>query len=187
MHRGATNAAQSVLLDYVSPMNITSFTRAVRYRHIPVAASITGFATLKLIILFSTGLLVLTPTSVSDMSPATITTKFNGASFWDTIPDDDYTINTMQGISTYKNVSASPVHTYLGLLDGEISDPRGTVDGKAFQYFEAATHPNLSSISLRVIAFIPNITCEVAKTNTMVPCRRTPCGEARHCHLLCWP
>ena len=165
MCRGATNAAQSVLLDYVSPLNITSFTQALRYRHIPVAVSIAGFVTLKLIILFSTGLLVLTPTTVFDMSPATITTNFDGSSFWDTMPDYYY-INETRGIFSYYNVSASPVHAYLGLLDGEISDPRGTVDGKAFQSFEVATHPGLSSISLRVTAFVPNITCEVAKTTT---------------------
>jgi Protein of unknown function (DUF3433) len=164
MRRGATSAAHSVLLDYISPLNITSFTRAVRYRHIPVAASIAGFATLKLIILFSTGLLVLTPTSVSDAVPATTTTKFDGSSFWDTIPDYVNTIiEASQKIPSYRNVSASPVHTYLGILDGEVSDPRGTLDGKVFQSFKPATYSSLSSISLNVIAFVPNITCEVAK------------------------
>jgi Protein of unknown function (DUF3433) len=165
MRRGAKSAAQSVLLDYISPLNITSFTRAVRYRHMPVAASIAGFATLKLIILFSTGLLVLTPTSVSDTFPVTITTKFNGSSFWDTIPDhgNAHVLQTSQWQLSYLNVSGSPVHTYLGILDGGISDPRGTADGKAFQSFEAATRSNLSSISLQVIAFVPKISCEVAK------------------------
>jgi Protein of unknown function (DUF3433) len=168
MRRGAKNAAQSVLLEYVSPLNITSFLRAVHYHHVPVAASIAGFAILKLIKLFSNGLLVLTPASISHTFPATITTKFDGSSFWDTIPFDEYTIYTNLRDYIYINVSASPVQTYLGLLNG-ISDPRGTVDGKAFQSFEAATNPSLSSISLRVIAFVPNITCEVAKTTLWYP------------------
>jgi Protein of unknown function (DUF3433) len=148
---------QSVLLDYISTLNITSFLRAAHHHHVPVAASIAGFALLKLIILFSTGLLVLTPTLISHTSPATITTKFDGSSFWDTKSDYDHFIYPMRAEYPYTNVSASPVQTYLGLLNG-ISDPRGTVDGKAVQSFEAATHPSLSSISLRVIAFVPNIT-----------------------------
>jgi Protein of unknown function (DUF3433) len=168
MRRGAKNAAQSVLLDYISPLSITSFLRAAHHHHVPVAASIAGFAILKLIILFSTGLLVLTPTSISHTSPATITTKFDGSSFWDTISNHDHFIYPMRAEYPYTNVSASPVQTYLGLLNG-MSDPRSTVDGKAVQSFEAATHPSLSSISLRAIAFVPNITCEVAKTTLWYP------------------
>jgi Protein of unknown function (DUF3433) len=164
MRKGATNAAQSVLLDYISPLNITSFIRAVRYRHIPVAASIAGFATLKLIILFSTGLLVMTPTSVSDTFLATITTKFDGSSFWDGISSGRSAALRIWKHVPYDNVSPSPVYTYLGLLKGEISDPIGTVDGKAFQSFKVAPYPTLSRISLHVKAFVPNITCEVAQT-----------------------
>jgi hypothetical protein len=75
-----------MLLDYLSPIQITSFIRAVRFRHATVVASIVGFATLKAVILLSTGLLVLNPVHIIEPHPVTLTTVFDTAGFWNTVP-----------------------------------------------------------------------------------------------------
>ena len=71
MSKSPKDADNSLLLDYISPPLLTSWVQAVQRRHIPVAASVAGFAIMKLIILFSTGLLVLTPTTVTGLQNIT--------------------------------------------------------------------------------------------------------------------
>lgn len=63
LRQGLADADRSLLLDYLSPLHITSFIGAIRCRHTPVAASIAGFAILKLVVLASTGLLTLAPSN----------------------------------------------------------------------------------------------------------------------------
>ncbi|SMR54528.1 unnamed protein product [Zymoseptoria tritici ST99CH_3D1] len=164
LHRGCRNAAQTVLLDYVAPLNITSFINAIRYRHSTVAASIAGFAVLKLLVVFSTGLLVLTPTPVSRMYPVTLTTRFDESPFWDTMTPTEYRLfSGDRRVPAYDNISSLPVHSYLGTLDGEHKFPSGTQDGKAFQAFQLI-HPEdiADDFSTHVDVFNPNITCEIA-------------------------
>lgn len=86
LRHGPADAERSMLLDYLSPLNITSFFRAVRHRHVSVAASIAGFAILKLVIVFSTGLLTLTPVSVTGPQAVRLTFSFDAQRIWDTIP-----------------------------------------------------------------------------------------------------
>ena len=58
LRKGSAEAERSMLLDYLSPLQVTSFVRAIRYHHTSVAVSIAGFTMLKAIVLVSTGLLV---------------------------------------------------------------------------------------------------------------------------------
>jgi hypothetical protein len=76
MYESPKDADNSLMLNHISPVLIISWIRAVHRRHVPVAASVTGFTTMKLIILFSTGLLVLRPTVISRSQPITLTTAF---------------------------------------------------------------------------------------------------------------
>lgn len=56
LYRGESAADTSVLLDYVSPIQIKSFTTALRNRNLPVVCTITGFTILKVLIVASTAL-----------------------------------------------------------------------------------------------------------------------------------
>lgn len=56
LHKGESSAEASILLDYVSPLQIKSFIRALKNRHWPVACTIAAFAILKVLTVASTAL-----------------------------------------------------------------------------------------------------------------------------------
>lgn len=173
LRNGPTSADKSMLLDYLSPLQATSLVRAIKNRHIAVAASVAGFATIKAVIVLSTGLLTLVPVSVTDTSPVMITTAFDSARIWNTIPGGDYdnigpsgepyVVDSLFGEPIYRNVSTSPVHEYLKTLKEETANAVGMIDGIACQSFEPADTDSIRIISTNVDAFMPNVKCEVAK------------------------
>jgi hypothetical protein len=77
LRKGQVDAERSILLNYLSPMHTTSLVQAVRHRHAPIAASISGFIVLKANILLSTGVLVLTPVESTGPQPFTLNTRFS--------------------------------------------------------------------------------------------------------------
>lgn len=163
MYKSPTDAVDSFMLDYVSPLLITSWIRAVRRRHIPVAASIAGFIILKLIILFSTGLLVLSPTAVSRPQAITLVTDFNTEEFWKYVTRNG-TINAHAGENpTYSNISAGSVHAYIKVLEDQGRDYNLSLYNMASQSFEPQGATELLSITTEVDAFVPNISCEIAQ------------------------
>ena len=117
LRNGPVNAKRSMLLDYLSPPQISSFVQAIRNRHTAVAASIAGFAVLKAVIVLSTGLLTLVPVSVTAKNPVTITTAFDSARIWNTIPADDaagaYWIRTGGILGTYSLALDAPIYPNL--------------------------------------------------------------------------
>jgi hypothetical protein len=138
-----------MLLDYLSPLQISSFVQAIRNRYTAVAASIAGFAVLKAVIVLSTGSLTLVPVSVTAKNAVTITTAFDSARIWNTIPADNaaraYWIRTGGILGTYRlaldalvypNISSSSVYAYLKTLREGAADVMGMVDGIAYQSFE---------------------------------------------------
>ncbi|KAK5046846.1 hypothetical protein LTR84_007200 [Exophiala bonariae] len=169
LSKGPSIASKSILLDYISPLQITSFSRAVQSSHYAVAASVLGFAILKLVLAASTTLLVASSTPVSNDFDVQIATRFTGEEFWQTIPDQVDGTTTAKGFignqiteSAYKNISSDPVYSYWGVIRGELTDPLGTKDGIAFQVFNSSlTNENLTSLTSTVSAFVPNITCEI--------------------------
>jgi hypothetical protein len=175
LRNGSTSADRSMLLDYLSPLNITSFVRAIRHRHAAVAASIAGFAILKAVVLSSTGLLRLTPVLLTTAHPVTLTTSFDSRPFWATIPAYDspwksvsphgeYVAMTISKESPlYNNVSTSPVYAYVEGLGGETVDTAGILGDVAYQTFETDPSSGLRSISVDVDTFFPNVSCEIAK------------------------
>lgn len=144
-------ATRSVLLDYVSPLQITSFWRALKNRHIPVAASVAGFAILKLVILASTGLLVLTPVPASLSVDVAVSTKFSM---------DRVQRETFEGA-----VDDAPVQAYLGAVTNEMPYPPGTLDDRAFQRIEWPKQ-DINNLKVPLEVFVPKIKCEVAEINT---------------------
>ena len=166
MSKSPKDADNSLLLDYISPPLLTSWVQAVQRRHIPVAASVAGFAIMKLIILFSTGLLVLTPTTVTGLQNITLTTAFAADAFWNTVHSNGTIRADSAYARTYIGVSAEPVYAYVKLLIDQSHEPYSSVlaNTMVFQSFEPEETTELLSIITEVDAFVPNISCEIAQT-----------------------
>lgn len=171
LSRGPAYAEDSMLLDYVSPMHITSFMKAVRKRHTQVAASVAGFGILKVVILLSTGLLILTPTQFSRPRIVTIDTAFDTGAFWNTIPDDDYLMPARtdpQFLGPYPNISADSVYSFVQTLKGQSMAVPGVAENTVHASFSGPTTANMISLSAEVDVFAPEITCEVAQPTIRV-------------------
>ena len=164
LSKGSSDAGRSLLLDYLSPIHITSLFRAVRYRHIPVVASILCFAALKIVILLSTGLLVLAPVSIDEARNVTLVTAFETDHFRSLVPDIarvPYT--TSSPVNALSDIFTLPVHAYIKSLEGAGHGIAGMMDNIVFQSIDGqAFDPTLVSISVDVDALVPNISCEIA-------------------------
>jgi hypothetical protein len=168
LDKGQVGAERSILLDYLSPVLIISFLHAVRRRHVPVAASVAGFIMLKIIILLSTGLLILTPVHLTGPQPVIIQTIFNAESFWDTVPDSTYYLEpgpTPNG--AYLNISSQPVYEYLRSLEKQDAESvTDLVDNMVYQSFTPTSGSLLRDVSVEVDVFRPDISCEIANVTT---------------------
>ena len=159
MESGYQLAGRSVLLDCLSPLQITSFIKAVRLGHLPVVVSITGFATIKGIVLASTALLTLRDTDATKPVSIRFANKFDGSSFWDPIrqeSDIEY--------YSYDGVSSAPVDAFAGylsrltpLLDGM------TANGMVAQSFEPIDTITYSELSAEVDVFSSSYDCQIAE------------------------
>ncbi|KAK4940635.1 hypothetical protein LTR10_019265 [Elasticomyces elasticus] len=82
LRRGLAPARDSLLLDYVSPILPKVLTIAAANHDWAILASAIGVSLLKIVIIFSTGLLVLTPTPMShSVSNAIVNSKFEGTNY----------------------------------------------------------------------------------------------------------
>ncbi|KAM0706042.1 hypothetical protein Q7P35_007402 [Cladosporium inversicolor] len=164
LSKGSSDADRSLLLDYLSPIHTTSLFRAIRYRHIPVLASILCFVVLKIVILLSTGLLVLAPVSIDEARNVTLVTAFDTQSFRSQVPDiADVPFITSAPVNAFSDMFTLPVHAYIKSLQGGGNGTVGMMDNIVFQSIDGqAFDPTLVSISVDVDAFVPNISCEIA-------------------------
>jgi hypothetical protein len=82
LRKGDATASRILRLDYISPIQATSLGQALKNRHFSVAATILGFAILKLVTSVSTGLLVVVATQML-ASNVTLTTMtaISGSSY----------------------------------------------------------------------------------------------------------
>ncbi|CAD6574065.1 MAG: hypothetical protein ASARMPREDX12_006370 [Alectoria sarmentosa] len=97
--------------------------------------------------MFSTGLLVLSPTSITSPNVTlTATTQFG----------------PYNGPST-QDLPATPWYTYYGILENGLGYPNGTSNDVAFQSLEPKSGvPRNATITATVSAFYPQLDCEVA-------------------------
>ena len=160
---GFAKAERSMLLDYLSPLQVTSLARAIRYRHTPVAVSIAGFTVLKAIVLVSTGLLVLTPVKIAEPQLITVSAAFDSQPFWDTIPGAPYAWDRSGPDRVlYTNVSAHPVPSYLNTFREGAAPLTNMAGNTVFQSIDPVQGTGLLSVTVDVDAFTPNMECEVA-------------------------
>jgi hypothetical protein len=167
LRKGTADAERSMLLDYLSPLQVTSFVQAVRYRHPPVAASIAGFAVLKAIVLVSTGLLVLTPVEVTEQRLVTVAAVFDSEPFWSTIPGAPYAWDRSGPDSRklYNNVSAYPIPSYLNTFREDAVPIANMAGSTVFQSIDRLSGAGVLSLTVDVDAFVPNMTCETAQAD----------------------
>lgn len=195
--KGPTDADNSMLLDYLSPMHVTSLARAVRHRHAAVAASIVGFVLIKIVMVASTGMLILSPVSLAETRPVALITAFDGGIIWDTgtilkKPGGYAVSSDNKDFNPYVGISESSVNAYVKSLSDRTSRSaeasRNLLDDSTFQTFETRAGPEklarkLQSISTDVEAFVPNVSCEIAKPTLRLQ-RNDENHEIHHRELL---
>ncbi|KAK8040014.1 hypothetical protein PG993_008425, partial [Apiospora rasikravindrae] len=168
-------SSESVLLDYTSPFFVTTFIRALRLRHYPVAASVFIFTLLKLIILASTAVFFVGPSSKPVTVPVAYTSRFSGSDLWTDPsylkPSDQnrselwdmfapYQVQTGENEARFLG-SDRASWAYLARLNDDMQDIGG--QGAAHQGYDlSGAGVNLTSAAIPVDVFVPKITCEAA-------------------------
>ncbi|OAX80568.1 hypothetical protein ACJ72_05100 [Emergomyces africanus] len=158
MRKGLSKASSSMTLDYISAFQLNVFFKAIKSGHHSVAASVLGFVLLKLALVFSTGLLVSTPTTLVDTSyPLSIRTKLD---------ENDWAGKHLQiNRNSYALPPQIRFYAFFGILAAGMMDPVGSKDGFAFQTFGLRdNHPaarRVGSMSTNVNVFVPLPICEL--------------------------
>ncbi|KAK5945145.1 hypothetical protein PMZ80_002349 [Knufia obscura] len=121
--KGPLPARQTLLLDYITPFQIVAFWRALRFRHVTIAATVLIFVLIKVVTIVSTGLLTLEPIAFYDVPQAMrAVTSFDGS---EGLPLDKVDARAATGLYG---------HRQYGMLL-----PNGTTTEYAFQLVEPAT------------------------------------------------
>lgn len=156
LHRGPQDAAKTVLLDYIWPLQITSFAIALKNRHLAVATTILIFTLLKVVMVISTTLFVLGDSSLSQDIRAQLLTKFDAANYLNSTRPGNHYI-----------VTSDPVWDYVDLRE-EYRDA-----APPLEFSTAFTNYSISSkipggadkASVQVDVFQVNATCETTNVD----------------------
>jgi Protein of unknown function (DUF3433) len=168
MVTGCPTPDRSILLDYISPMQILDVCKSFRFRHSPVALTTTGFFIMKLIILVSTTVFVLKPTSRLETRPIQYTASFTTQDLWDkllrkvgTWAPDAYS-EYYQGNKTFLD---DVVMEYSQELYGRPTDATRITNNMLFQPFNSLLESDFISVAAAVDVFAPLISCEIAQVS----------------------
>ncbi|KAI1361714.1 hypothetical protein F5Y08DRAFT_11538 [Xylaria arbuscula] len=159
---------KSVLLDYISPLQVLSIWRAAKNRHWAVVLTVVGFTLLKAIIVVSTTLLISSPIAIRNETSITLDSKFDGSEFLQnlkTIPVAPVgtTIGEAYPYPVYLDITVEPVHRLLGILNDELQPPYEILNDTVIQAMHLTKpQPDIMSVSAMVDTFMPNISCESA-------------------------
>ncbi|KAI1361331.1 hypothetical protein F5Y08DRAFT_348042 [Xylaria arbuscula] len=152
LHQSPQPAARTVLLDYMWPLQVTSFIAALKNKHQAVAITITIFALLKIVMVISTTLFVLGYTSLSQETHAQLLTKFDATNYR----------NSMRSGHRYI-VTSDPVWDYLNLQEQYQDASPPLQPSTAFTDFSIRSElpRGADTASTQVDVFQVNVTCEV--------------------------
>lgn len=149
LHEGSALGKHTLLLDYISPIQVTSLWRSLKNGHFTVTFSITGFLLLKLITLVSTALLV---EAIIELPKEPIvlqgSTVFNGSLYNET----EYVTKS----------DASLVYTSYGIMARNLSAKVGTTDNLVYNDFKLPDNLANTSVTAEVDALLPQFNCEPA-------------------------
>ncbi|KAI0440486.1 hypothetical protein F4803DRAFT_527167 [Xylaria telfairii] len=153
LHNGPQDAAKTVLLDYIWPLQITSFAMALKNRHLAVATTVLIFTLLKLVMVISTTLFVLGDSSSSQDIRARLLTKFDAANH----------LNSTRLGNRYI-VTSDPVWDYLDLREEYRNATPPLELSMAFTNYSISSKipGGADEASVRVDVFQVNVTCETA-------------------------
>ncbi|TRX98196.1 hypothetical protein FHL15_000841 [Xylaria flabelliformis] len=146
LHHGPQDAAKTVLLDYIWPLQITSFAMALKNRHLAVATAILVFTLLKLVMVISTTLFVLGDSVSSQDIRAQLLTKFDAANY----------------LNSTRLVTSDPIWDYLDLRE-EYRDTAPPLElSVAFTNYSINSKlpRGADKTSVQVNVFQVNATCE---------------------------
>ncbi|KAF5689868.1 hypothetical protein FDENT_4182 [Fusarium denticulatum] len=172
LQSGPVLGSRSLLLDYVSPLQVQSVYRAFKFGHYRVSATIISFFLLKSIILVSTTLFVVQHPSHAMPVDITYENTFEAASAWVSfhLPSFYQVGRLFPGGTTtekewFSGGSDKPVYAYVSRLRGDVARDYAwsTKGGIVAQRFKSTTSSiNLTSLSAPVDLFLPIVTCEDA-------------------------
>ncbi|EXJ93202.1 hypothetical protein A1O3_01759 [Capronia epimyces CBS 606.96] len=155
LQKADASAKTSVLLDYISPLQIVSLWNAVRKRHWPICLTISSFILLKLITLATTGLF---------FTDFRIETSQTGNLFTGTSFD-----GSLYNATAYLSVSDSSLfYTAYAVMAKGLRNVQGTLDSTAYQTLSIpdSVLSSNATISAAVDVFVPSFNCE--KTNASI-------------------
>jgi Protein of unknown function (DUF3433) len=147
LRHGPVEAARSLLLDYVSPWNVVAFFKPIEAGHHFVTITIWATLLIKLVIVFSTGLLVLNDVMIQNIPADFIATDRFDSSNFDLSEIDGTAASTVAGTSLFN-----------------LSYPLGTTVGQAYQSFNTSSSvPNITSTLIGLVeSFTADLECESA-------------------------
>lgn len=166
---------RSLLLDYISPMQVVGLYKSLRQRHYPVVLSVAGFIVLKLVILVSTTLFVPKQTLHLEARPIQYTASFNASTLWSKVQNRNTTTDIVHYHPEYVylptnsttdmlNFTTDMLWGYLNQLNGQASDPTRVKDNMILQSFTSpVSKDNITSITAAIDVFTPSVTCEAAE------------------------
>ncbi|KIX95762.1 uncharacterized protein Z520_08470 [Fonsecaea multimorphosa CBS 102226] len=147
LRRGPTSAKGSLLLDYVSPPLPMALVKAVANHDWAVLAGGMGLLLLRIVIVFSTGLLVLTPTYTSKiLSDVIVSSKFVGT---------NYTIGPA--------VIDTELMQFYGIQQRGLNYQYGTSASVAYDTLHLQSLPANATVTAMVDGVFPFFNCEVVK------------------------
>ncbi|KIW24361.1 uncharacterized protein PV07_10079 [Cladophialophora immunda] len=142
---GPASAKESLLLDYVSPPLPMALVKAASTHDWAVVASGMGLLLLRIVNVFSTGLLVLTPTSDSKTLPDVIvSSKFAGT---------NYTVGP--------SVIDTELMQFYGITERGLNYQYGTSASVAYDTLDLQSLPTNSTVTATVDGVFPFFNCEV--------------------------
>ncbi|OAG35913.1 hypothetical protein AYO21_09915 [Fonsecaea monophora] len=145
LRHGPAPAKESLLLDYISPPLPLALAKAVPNHDWAVVASGVGMLLLRIVIVFSTGLLVLTPTSDTKVvSDALVNSKFVGTNF--TIGPSAIDTELME---------------FYGIQERGLNYQYGTSASVAYDTLDLQSLPANSTVTATVNGVFPFFDCEV--------------------------
>ncbi|RSL86408.1 hypothetical protein CEP52_015814 [Fusarium oligoseptatum] len=162
---GPSPSSKSILLDYVTPFQVISITKALRHRHYAVVLTIAAFFLLKLVILISTTLFVMRETSLRATFTITYKDSFNATGLWELYSPENKVSPRPDFIPAISGGPATPIWTYLGSLNNVTSNETQwlPLDDQVTQRFSLlSSEANVTKLHALVDVFLPNITCEDA-------------------------
>jgi Protein of unknown function (DUF3433) len=147
LRQGPADATESVLLDYLSPWNVISLFRSLKAGHYVVTITILATLLIRLLIISSTGLLLLQDAVIQNTS----------ARFF---ASDKFT-NNQVNLSAVDSKSAL---TVAGIASFGLSFPMGTTETYTYQSFNVSntTAVSYSTLTGAVEAFTADLECESA-------------------------